>query len=33
MKNPEKPHMVRIVGESGEPPMAWDKVKDHLPTS
>lgn len=30
-KNPQSPHQVRIVEASGEPPIAWEKVKDALP--
>jgi len=30
-KNPEQPHMVRIVSESGAQILPWDKVKQHFP--
>ena len=30
-KNPEQPFMVRIVSDSGEPPMPWEKAKERFP--
>lgn len=30
-KDPNKPHLVRVYGESGLPPYKWQTVKEHLP--
>ena len=30
-KDAQNPHMVRIVGDSGKPPIAWEEVKKTLP--
>jgi hypothetical protein len=31
MKNPEAPHLVRMVSTSGEEPRAWDELKERFP--